>query len=299
MPFDKTSKIAFVGSGAVGKTIAVALSRQGYPVVAAASRTFASAQDLAGRIERCVAYESIQDAADRADFVFITSFDGVIKQIADSINWRAGQGVAHCSGVTSLDVFEGPAAQGVEVGSLHPLQAFASVETALEALPGSTFGIEGAGDVQAYLTQVARDLGGNPISLRSEDKPLYHASVVMIGGVLMGQAALIAQVWEDRFGVPRNDANSSLMPILKGVADILATNGYPAGIAGPYVRGDVGTVKKHLDSMKSVSVEALQMYATSALAGLPFALEKGVADPADAKEIERLLKKYISDNPIT
>jgi predicted short-subunit dehydrogenase-like oxidoreductase (DUF2520 family) len=299
MTFDKTSKIAFVGSGAVGKTIAVALSRQGYPVVASASRTFASAQDLAGRIEGCVAYESIQDAADKADFVFITSFDGVIKTIADSINWRADQGVAHCSGVTSLDVFEGPVALGAEVGSLHPLQAFASVETALEALPGSTFGIEGAGDVQTYLTQVATDLGGNPISLRSEDKPLYHASVVMIGGVLMGQAALIAQVWEDRFGVPRNEANSSLMPILKGVADILATNGYPAGIAGPYVRGDVGTVKKHLDSMKSVSVEALQMYATSALAGLPFALEKGVADPADAKEIERLLKEYIADNPIT
>jgi len=299
MTFSKTSKITFVGSGAVGKTIAVALSRQGYPVVASASRTFASAQDLARRIDGCQAYESVQDAADRADFVFITSFDGAIKPIADSINWRAGQGVAHCSGVTSLDVFAGPASQGVEIGSLHPLQAFASVEAALQALPGSTFGIEGAGDVQTYLMQVATDLGGNPISLRSEDKPLYHATVVMIGGVLMGQAALVAQIWQDRFGVPRNDANSSLMPILKGVADILATSGYPDGIAGPYVRGDVGTVKKHLDSMKSVSVEALQMYATSALAGLPFALEKGVADPADAKEIERLLKEYIAKNPIT
>lgn len=299
MTFSKKSKIAFVGSGAVGKTIAVALSRQGYPVVASASRTFASAQDLAGRIDGCEAYESIQEAADRADFVFITTFDGVIKSVADGITWRARQGVAHCSGVTSLDVFEGPAALGVEIGSLHPLQAFASVEAALEALPGSTFGIEGSGDIQSYLTEIAKALGGNPIALRSEDKPLYHASVVMIGGVLMGQSAVIAQIWEDRFGVPRNDANSSLMPILKGVADILATSGYPDGIAGPYVRGDVGTVKKHLDSMKSVSTEALQMYATSALAGLPFALEKGVADPADAREIERLLKEYISNNPIT
>ena len=78
MTFSKKSKIACVGSGAVGKTIAVALSRQGYPVVASASRTFASAQDLAGRIDGCEAYESIQEAADRADFVFITTFDGVI-----------------------------------------------------------------------------------------------------------------------------------------------------------------------------------------------------------------------------
>lgn len=298
MGFSKKTKIAFVGSGAVGKTLAVALSRRGYPVVASGSRTFASAQDLAGRIEGCQAYESIQDAADRADFVFITTFDGAIKPVADAVRWRAGQGVAHCSGVTSLDVFESPAAQGVEIGSLHPLQAFASVESALEALPGSTFGIEGTGEIQAYLTQIARDLDGRPISLRSEDKPLYHASVVTIGGVLMGQVAAVAQIWEDRFGVPRNEANSSIVPILRGVADAIQANGFPDAIAGPYVRGDVGTVRKHLESMKSVSIEALQMYATSALVGLPFALEKGVADPDDAKEIERLLKEYIADNPI-
>ena len=296
---DKTSKVAFVGAGAVGKTLAVALSRRGYPVVAAASRTFNSARDLAARVDGCRAYESIQDAADRADFVFITTFDGAIRSVAESINWRKGQGVAHCSGVTSLDVLEGPARLGVDIGSLHPLQAFASVETALEALPGSTFGIEGTGDIRAYLSTIAEELGGRPMALRSEDKPLYHASVVTIGGVLMGQAAVIAQIWQDRFGMPRNEANSSLMPIMKGVAEGIEANGFPDGIAGPYVRGDVGTVRKHLESMKSVGTEALQMYATAALAGLPFALEKGVADPSDAKEIERLLKAYIADNPIT
>ena len=112
---DKTSKVAFVGAGAVGKTLAVALSRRGYPVVAAASRTFSSARDLAARVDGCRAYESIQDAADRADFVFITTFDGAIRSVAESINWRKGQGVAHCSGVTSLDVLEGPARSGVDI----------------------------------------------------------------------------------------------------------------------------------------------------------------------------------------
>ena len=115
----------------------------------------------------------------------------------------------------------------------------------------------------------------------------------------MGQAAVIAQIWEDRFGTPRNEANASLMPIMRGVADVLESSGYPDGIAGPYVRGDVGTVTKHLEAMRGVGTEALQMYATAALAGLPFAIEKGVADPGDAAEIERLLRSYIADNPIT
>ena len=298
MAWDRDSRIAFVGSGAVGKTLAVALSRAGRPVVAAASRTYASAEDLAARVEGCEALGSAQEAADRADFVLITTFDGAIGPVAESIRWRTGQGVAHCSGATSLDVLAAPAAQGAGIGSLHPLQAFASVETALSALPGSTFGIEGEGEVREYLTAMALDLGGRPIALRSEDKPLYHATVVAVGGVLMGQAAAIAQIWEDRFGTPRNEANASLMPILRGVADVLEHSGFPDGIAGPYVRGDVGTVTKHLESMKSVGTEALQMYATAALAGLPFALERGVADPADAAEIERLLRSYIADNPI-
>ena len=298
MSWNKQSKIAFVGSGAVGKTLAVALSRAGYRVVAAASRTYASAQDLAGRIDGCQATERIQEAADRADFVLITTFDGAIGPVADSITWREGQGVAHCSGATSLDVLKGAADQGAAVGSLHPLQAFASVEAALSALPGSTFGIEGEGEIREFLQALALDLGGQPVALRSEDKPLYHATVVTLGGVLMGQAAVIAQIWEDRFGIPRNEANASLMPILRGVADVLESSGYPDGIAGPYVRGDVGTVRKHLDAMKSVGTEALQMYATAALAGLPFALEKGVASPADAEEIRQLLGSYIADNPV-
>ena len=43
MDFGRKSRIAIVGSGFVGGSIAIALSRVGYPVVAAASRTFASA----------------------------------------------------------------------------------------------------------------------------------------------------------------------------------------------------------------------------------------------------------------
>ncbi len=41
MTFDKGSRIGIIGSGFVGGSLAVALSRVGYSVVAAASRRFA------------------------------------------------------------------------------------------------------------------------------------------------------------------------------------------------------------------------------------------------------------------
>ena len=42
--------ISFIGAGAVGGTLAVALAQAGYRVTAIASRTLASAQGLAARV---------------------------------------------------------------------------------------------------------------------------------------------------------------------------------------------------------------------------------------------------------
>ena len=67
MYLNKSTKIAFIGCGAVGKTLAVALSKGGYSVIAASSRTYSSAEDLASRIAGCVSYKSIPEAALQAD----------------------------------------------------------------------------------------------------------------------------------------------------------------------------------------------------------------------------------------
>ncbi|MDA1188089.1 MAG: DUF2520 domain-containing protein [Chloroflexi bacterium] len=297
--FSKSSKIAFIGSGGVAGAFSIALSKNGYPIVAASSRTFASAEKLASRVKGCKAVKTLQEAADMADVVIITTFDGVIGDVADSIHWKPGQGAVHCSGVTKLDVFDNAVKQGAIVGSLHPLQAFASVEEAVEALPGSTFGIEAEGDMRKYLETMALDLGGHPIFLKAEDREIYHASVVTVGGLLMALIGIVADTWRDNFGVSRDDALRAVLPIIRGCADTLQANGIPGGIAGPYVRGDVGTVQKHLDAFKTRAPDGLQMYANIALAGLYLGREKGKADPKDMDAIEALLRKYIKDNPIS
>ena len=235
------TRVAFIGSGAVGKALAVALARTGVPVVAAASRTAQSAHDLAATVAALAPDappveshgDAQQAAVDAADCVFITTFDGAIAEVSEALSWRPGQGVVHCSGATTIDALAAAEAQGAVVGSLHPLQAFASdVEAALEALPGSTFGIEARDDISDYLEELALSLGGRPLSLRSEDKALYHATVVTMGGVLQGQLAALSQIWSERFGVDRNDAAQALIPIVRGCADVIAAAGFPDAMAG-------------------------------------------------------------------
>ena len=147
-PFSRKSTIGFVGAGVVGGSLAVALWQQGYPVVAAASRTFASAQSLASRVAGCVPLASVQGAADASDVVFITTSDDAIEPVASGISWRPGQGVVHCSGAASLDVFHQAVRQGAVAGAFHPLQAISSVGNGVSSIPGTTFGIEGDGEMR-------------------------------------------------------------------------------------------------------------------------------------------------------
>ena len=119
--FSRQSKVAFLGAGKVGGSLALALANAGYPVVAVASRTPASAHTFAARIDGCTAYQSYQGAADVADVAFVTTSDDAIGPVAASVVWRKGQAVVHCAGAASLDLFEGPQSHGAVPEPFHPL----------------------------------------------------------------------------------------------------------------------------------------------------------------------------------
>lgn len=87
MAFTKDSKLGFIGAGRVGKALALALHQQGYTVASAASRTFASAEALAKLVPGCTAYPTVDEAAEAADFVFITSTDDSIGLVASGTSW--------------------------------------------------------------------------------------------------------------------------------------------------------------------------------------------------------------------
>ena len=289
--FDKSTPIGFIGAGAVGGSLSVALHNAGYPVVAVASRTHASAQTFAARIPGCAPYRSLQKLADSVGFVFITTSDDAIGPVCDSIRWREGQGVAHCSGATGLDPLNGAVESGAASGAFHPLQAFSSVEEGIRNIPGATFGIEAGPELRDYLERMALDIGGNPIFLRPEDKVLYHISGVLMGNLLSVLASVAASVWP-KFDRDRDEGIHALTPMMVAVARNMDANGVPQGVAGPYPRGDIGTIRKHLEALSASAPEYLPLYCELALAGLPFAVEKGALKPELAEEIARIVRSY-------
>ena len=287
-PFDRTSTIGFIGAGAVGGSLGVCLSRAGYRVVAVGSRTFASAQGFAERIGGCQAYDTAQEVADAAQLVVLSTTDDAIRSVAEGVAWKSGQVVVHCSGATSLDVFQHPVSQGAVAGAFHPLQAFSSVENGVASIPGTTFGIEGGPEARTALADMARAIGGKPVFLNAEDKALYHLSGVMMGNLLTCLAATAAQLWE-QCGYSRAEGVEALVPMMRGVVHNLERSGVPGAVAGPYVRGDLGTIRKHIEALATRAPEVLPLYRELARAALPFGIEKQALSPEIAQRVEAII----------
>jgi predicted short-subunit dehydrogenase-like oxidoreductase (DUF2520 family) len=284
-------RIGFIGAGTVGTALAVSLARQGYSVVAAASRSRSSAQRLAARVEGCRALAQPQEVVEATELVFVTTPDDAIGPVVAGLRWRPGVAVVHSSGATSLDVLEPARRAGAQVGGFHPLQTFASVEEALENLPGSAFGLEAEGELLDGLKEVAERLGGGWVELGPGDKVLYHAAAVIACNYLVTLMGMATGLWQ-RFGVEAAQATQALLPLLQGTLNNMERVGLPHCLTGPIARGDIGTIQKHLAALEERAPELLGAYRQLGLETVPISLAKGGIGEARAEELRQILADH-------
>ena len=257
--------------------------------MAVSSRTMSSARKLAGLVPNCRVYHTAQELADAAELVFITTPDDVITQVCDEVQWHEGQSVVHCSGAHSVDILESARILGAAVGSFHPLQTFADVSQAIKNLPGSTFALEAEEPLLSTLKELTSLLNGNWVELKPGDKVLYHTAAVFACNYLVTLVKLALDLWLD-FGVSSKKATTALLPLLKGTIKNIDVIGLPDCLTGPVARGDLGTIERHLSSIKARNPSLLTTYKELGLQTISIALAKGKIDERKAVEMQALLK---------
>jgi len=282
-------KLGFIGAGTVGNALAIRLHEKGYPVVAVYSRTRASAERLAQSVKDCRVCTSSQEVADTADLVFITTPDAAIPIVVSEARWHPGQSVVHCSGADSAETLDPARKLGAKIGAFHPLQTFASVKQAIDNIAGSTFAIEAEEPLKTTLKELASALSGTCIELKASDKVVYHAAAVIACNYLVTLVKLADDLWQT-FGVPRDQATQALLPLLRGTLNNIAAVGVPQCLTGPIARGDVGTVRKHIEAMKREAPDVLSTYCELGLQTIHVALAKGRIDENKADELRTTLK---------
>ncbi|MCK9356537.1 MAG: DUF2520 domain-containing protein [Dehalococcoidia bacterium] len=281
-------KIGFIGVGKVGTAFGTRLAEGGFPVRGAMDIVPKESRRFADSVSGCKVYATAQSLADSMDFVFITTPDDVIGQVAAQVRWHAGQTVIHCSGANSTAVLEPARKSGCHVGCMHPCNTFASIQQSLENLMGSTFTLEAEEPVLSDLKKFVAALNGRWMMLHGEDKALYHASICIACNYLYTLMGIATDLWKN-FDISQSDAVAACMPILTGTLNNIEKVGFPGCLTGPIARGDVGTIRKHIAALEKAEPALVPLYKALGLATIPMGLAKGTLPTDKAAELREML----------
>ena len=280
-------KLGIIGAGRVGTGLALSFARAGRKVVAVASHSMTSARRLARRVPGS-RVSSPQEVADRADLVFLTVPDDAIETVASGIRWRADAACVHCSGAGDLDLLRKPAAEGAQVGGFHPLRMFGEPGKSFD-LRGCAVAIAGPHVLAGELERLARALGARPLRLPEGGRALYHVAANFSGAFVVALIAETVALWK-KLGISEGDAMRALLPLLRGSVDNVEKLGTAGALGSVIARGDVGTIRRHLEALAKADPASLDLYRLLSLRTIPLAIAKGTLRPAVAAEIAALLK---------
>jgi len=280
-----------VGCGKVGASLARHLSLAGYPAAAMVSRSKVSAERTA-RLSGAPRYgtEPANYTAE-AGMVLITTPDGAIeetcRQIADQGGFASGAVVLHCSGALPSTILAPAREAAAFVGSLHPLQSFASISAERNPFRKIIFAVEG--DAQALVTAeaAAHDLGGKSLRVKTEAKGLYHAAAVAASNYLVSLVDMAFSLLASA-GISEEQAPEILTPLIEGTLANIRRLGPPRALTGPIARNDHQTVLRHLGEMRRFQPQLEKLYAALGRHTVDVARRGGHLAPDEADDFLRL-----------
>lgn len=285
--------IAVAGTGRVAQALGRLLAEKGVPVVAVAGRDPGRTRAAAAFISRRTEAAHINALPSLARRILIAVSDAAIAEVAAALA-SAGmkEGIAlHTCGAVGPEPLAPLAAAGVSCGVLHPLQTIASPNQALGALPGSTFTITGDAAARKWAEQIARLLGGRAVVLRSEDRPMYHASAVMASNYIVSLIDAAAMLMSAAgFGNER-ESRAALRPLIEASVGNTLRHGPVEALTGPVQRGDLETVARNLKALSAAPETVRRLYCTAGLHAVQIAVRGGL-DPARARQLEQLFQEY-------
>ncbi|MBA4696687.1 MAG: DUF2520 domain-containing protein [Legionella sp.] len=269
-----------IGAGHLGKTIGYLLVKHqlvniGFIVNRSAAST-SEAIKFFGEGNYCPTVEQLP----AADITLITTSDdlilGMSEKLSNSQFLKKGSIVLHCSGSLTSDALIAIKQKGCYVGSVHPMRSFAKPELSVKQYDGTYCAIEGDAQALATMRYLFDSIGSTTYEIEKEKKCLYHAAGVFASNYLVTLAHQALSCMKEA-AVDNEMAMHVVTNIMKGtIANLEKTLSPLQALTGPIKRGDLLTIKKHIENLPTA--EQRNLYAV---------LGKATMDLTDHNEITK------------
>ncbi|MFH5831813.1 Rossmann-like and DUF2520 domain-containing protein [Halalkalibaculum sp. DA384] len=283
--------VSIIGIGALGKTLARALELQGYKIYSLFNRTVSKAEDLGSELNAGIVGSIPESAGDLGELTFITVADDAIGAVTGQL---AGQlwdlsscTIAHCSGNESSEILEPLSGAGAEIAAFHPLQTF-NPTSAPGIFRDIYISLEGQAGAVDQLELVVSRLGAHPLHVTPEAKSYLHAAAVMASNYLITLVHLSGEI-AGLGGVDPWEARKALHALVRTTAENASAEKLSSVLSGPIARGDLKTVKKHVQLLEQ-NEHLASLYKRLGLETVALARQKEGITDEEVVQITKLLK---------
>jgi len=276
--------IGFIGAGKVGSAFGRYLKECGLEVYGYFSRTSKSSKSAA-EFTSSREVSSIEEIVKNCDYIFITTSDDVIPEITSHLKHFNLQDkkLFHMSGSLSSEVFLELEDKGAYGYSLHPIFSFPD-KNVYKGLKNAYFTIEGK--KLELISEFLQKISINYIEIPSNCKEKYHAAMVFASNYLVSLAKIAKQLLK-QCEFPEDKIEEAIYPLMISAVQNIKEKGIEGALTGPIVRGDVGTVKKHIESIG----EYKKIYSLLGEVAISIAKEKGILDENKVEKILGILRE--------
>jgi predicted short-subunit dehydrogenase-like oxidoreductase (DUF2520 family) len=296
------NNICIIGAGRVGTTIAYVLANKKLPdlkirsVSSRSNKSIERAKKILGDLGEDI-YFTLDNisAIKNCNCILICTPDDVIAKVSNQISDKVSENlncmvVMHLSGSKSLKVLESVEKKGIFTASIHPLKSFASIESAIKTIKGTVFGVTYSNNpAKERAVYIVRKLDGAVVDVDDNKKPLYHAAACVASNYLVSLINYAVMVHKG-IGIKPDDSLKGLLSLIKGTIDNIEKMGTKKSLTGPIARGDIGTIREHLDNFNKYLKENEYLYKIMGIETAQIAYENKWINRKKFDDLVKLLK---------
>jgi len=259
-----STAVAIIGTGRVGCALGKQLVLAGCKITAVVNRDIDRAHEACTFMGCDTSLASTElHRCGTAQIVLLTVPDDQIMLLAQElqsvITFQNSTTLIHCSGIHTAAIMHHNTSTA-RLLSCHPLLPFASREVAFAKLHQCPWGLE-SDDKSAITTgkQFVDALGGTNFTIASEKKELYHTAACLTSNYLVTLLASAQELFQ-KCSIDNDAALKLLIPLAQASLENVQQLGTQQGLTGPIVRGDIGTITKHIEALSEEAPEILTAY---------------------------------------